>query len=84
MSFSIKIERNAYKTLSLIQKKDRIRVIKAIDNLKENPALGKQLSGEWKGLRRIRVGNHRVVYAVKQEELLIMVVRIGHRKEVYR
>ena len=39
---------------------------------------------EFEGLRRLRVGHYRVVYQWQRSELVILVVRIGHRREVYR
>ena len=43
----------------------------------------KALQGE-KGLIRIRVGDYRVIYTVRDEVLLVIVVKVGHRREVYR
>ncbi len=50
------------------------------DNLKNNI---KALKGEHKGKYRLRVGDYRVVYKIENNILLILIVRIGHRKEVY-
>ena len=43
----------------------------------------KALKGEYKGKFRLRINQYRVVFQVKDDELIIIVVRIGHRKEVY-
>jgi len=43
-----------------------------------------QSTREFEGLRRLRVGRYRVVYEWQRSELVILVVRIGHRREVYR
>lgn len=45
---------------------------------------GSALKGEFEGLRRLRVGHYRVVYEWQRSELVILVVRIGHRREVNR
>lgn len=50
------------------------------DTLKNNI---KTLKGEYKGKFRLRINQYRVVFQVKDEELIIIVIRIGHRKEVY-
>jgi mRNA interferase RelE/StbE len=50
------------------------------DALKNNI---KALKGEYKGKFRLRIHQYRVVFQVKDKELIIIVVRIGHRKEVY-
>jgi len=59
-------------------------VSKAIDDLRENPLAGLPMSGEFRHLRRLRVGVYRVVYAFKAERLVVLVLRIGHRKNIYR
>ena len=45
--------------------------------------LGERLFYDWKGHYRYRVGDYRVIYEIKQNQLLILVVKVGHRKEVY-
>ena len=64
--------------------RSRMRVVEAIDLLCEIPAAGSALKGEFEGLRRLRVSHYRVVYEWQRSELVILVVRIGHRREVYR
>jgi mRNA interferase RelE/StbE len=50
-----------------------------------NPRLsGKALQGDLKGLWRYRVGNYRLIAQIKDNELIILVIEIGHRKEVYK
>ena len=44
----------------------------------------KPLKGEFKNKYRLKVGSYRVIYQKEDERLLILIVRIGHRKEVYR
>ena len=61
-----------------------MRVVVAIDLLCDTPAAGSALKGEFEGLRLLRVGHYRVVYEWQRSELVILVVRIGHRREVYR
>lgn len=59
-------------------------MVDAIDLLCDTPAAGSALKGEFEGLRRLRVGQYRVVYEWQRSELVILVVRIGHRRDVYR
>ena len=42
------------------------------------------MRAEWGGFRRLRIGAYRVIYAYDGHELLISVVRVGHRRDVYR
>lgn len=47
-------------------------------------ATGLLLKGDLSGLRRVRVGSYRVVYEVFETQLTILVVRLGHRRDIYR
>lgn len=82
--YSLEIKNSAFKELQRLDKKERIRVVTAIDQLKENPHIGKLLKGELSGLRRIRSGNYRVIYEINEGQVLILVLRIAHRKQIYR
>ena len=84
MRCSLRIKRSAAKALAALPKADRLRVIGAIDLFCDTPAAGSALKGEFEGLRGLRVGSYRVVYEWQRSELLILVVRIGHRRKVYR
>ena len=65
-------------------KPDRARIVAAIDRLVEIPHLGSALKGDLRGLRRLRVGDYRIVYEVRDEELVVLVVRVAHRPDAYR
>ena len=84
VGYSIKIKSSASKSLSRISKPDRLRLIEAIERLRDEPLAGGVLKGEFSGLRRLRVGVYRVVYEVIHEQVSVLVVRIGHRRDVYR
>ncbi len=51
---------------------------------RQEPNAGGVLKGEFAGLRRLRVGQYRVIYEAVREELVVLVVRVGLRKDVYR
>lgn len=84
MSYSIRIRQNALKELARIQRQDRLRILSAIENLREQPLIGSLLKGFQRGLRRIRVGNYRIVYEVLDNEFAVLVIRVAHRREAYR
>ena len=84
MTYSLQIKRSAAKALAKITKTDRIRLVEAIDRLREEPNAGGVLKGEFAGLRRLRVGSYRIIYEVIDEQLVVLVIRVGHRREVYR
>ena len=84
MIYCVKVKASAAKALKKIAIKDRERLIVAIDALSTNPAAGGVLKGEFSGLRRLRVGDYRIVYEINGSELIVLVIRIGHRHGVYR
>ena len=84
MPYSLKIKQSAFKEIQRLDKADRKRLVEAIDNLTDNPHVGKLLKGEFSGLRRIRAGSFRVIYEINEGEILILALRVAHRKKVYR
>lgn len=83
-SASIRWERRAVKELEALPRTAQRRVVEAVESLRDEPFKGEQLAAEWKGLRRLRVGRYRVIYAYDGRQFLILVVRAGHRKEALR
>ena len=83
-SASIRWERRAVKELQALPRDTQQRIVKAVESLRDEPFKGEQLAAEWKGLRRLRVGRYRVIYAFDGRQFLILVVRVGDRKDVYR
>ena len=81
----IRIEKRALKALSSLPERTRAKVREAIDSLAETPRPPgvKKLADEHQ-LYRIRVGSFRVVYQIQDQDLLVLVVKIGHRKDIYR
>jgi mRNA interferase RelE/StbE len=78
------IKPSAAREIEDTPKKDRLRIIKRIKGLSSNPrAPGcEKLSGEDK--YRVRQGQYRIVYAISDADLTIVVVKVGHRREIYR
>ena len=83
MSYSLRIKHSAAKALGRLSAPDRARLVAAIDRLADEPFAGGLLKGEFAGLRRLRVGSYRIVYEAIHEELTVLVVRLGHRRDVY-
>ena len=84
MHYSIRIKRSAARELDRVPEPDRQRLVHAIDGLAEQPLAGSALKGDLRGLRRVRVGNYRIVYEVLEDGLVVLVVRVGHRRDTYR
>ena len=85
MLYAVELRPAARRDLRKIPKMDAGRIIAAIESLAKNPRPPgvKKLVGV-EELYRIRVGDYRIVYQVQDERLLVLVVKIGHRREVYR
>lgn len=62
----------------------RDRVRQAIERIVVHPELGKPLKGLLTDRRSYRVGDWRIIYTLRRSELLILVLAVGHRREVYR
>ena len=84
MGYSTRIKRSAARDLARLPRRDRERIVHAIDRLGDNPLAGSPLKGDLRGLRRVRVGDYRVVYEVLDGELVVLVVLVAHRREAYR
>ena len=80
----IRWERRAVKELAGLPRREQRRVVEAVEGLLENPLGGEPLAAQWKRLRRLRGGRYRVLDGFDGTELLIAVVRVGHRKEACR
>lgn len=83
--YRVEIARRAVTVLTTLPRKDQQRIRAAIELLAATPRPPGcvAITGET-SVYRVRVGNYRVVYEVQDEVLLIQVVWIGHRREVYR
>lgn len=84
--YSVKFTKRALKELNQLPKDARNSVIESLELLQVNPYAEilqvKKLRGQ-RNLYRIRIGNYRVIYEIYGGMLVIIVVRIGHRKDVY-
>jgi mRNA interferase RelE/StbE len=83
--YAVQIKESVLKALAKLPKADRIRADQRISALVNNPRpIGcVKLSGH-PGLWRIRVGDWRIVYQIQDEQLIVLVLNVGHRREVYR
>jgi mRNA interferase RelE/StbE len=84
VTYSLRVLRAAQKQLEKIERQDRARLYEAIRKLATNPrpAGTRKLSGRpaW----RIRVGSFRVIYEIEDRQLVVLVVAIGNRRDIYR
>ena len=84
--YTIKFDSQVKKDFKSIQTQDMKRIKSAISELGNNPRPTgcTKLKGDKHDYYRIRVGKYRVIYLIEDEILLVLVVRVGHRKEIYK
>jgi mRNA interferase RelE/StbE len=82
--YRITIKKSAAKELEALPKKDLPKIVKCIQTLAQNPRPdgSQKLSGQEQ--YRIRQGDYRIVYSIEDKDSLVDIVKIGHRREVYR
>lgn len=85
MSYALQFLPSAKKAMARLSPPDRRRIDKHVLALAENPRPqgAVPLKGDL-GLWRLRVGDYRIIYHIRDRELVIIVVDVGHRREVYR
>jgi len=83
-SYSLLIKPSAVKELERLPAKPRRLIVRKIESIAEDPRPrgSEKLSG--KDLHRVRQGDYRVLYDVQDKARVVVVIRIGHRREVYR
>ena len=70
--------------LSRIGNEQRDAIIKKIKGLEENPRPGQSKKLKGRDAYRLRIGRYRVIYEIEGEKLIVLVVAIGHRGDVYK
>ena len=83
-SYKLYIKPSAVKEIESLPKKDRARVIKKIQGSAADPRPPgcEKLTGEEK--YRIRQGRLRIIYSITDKELVVIVVKVGHRRDIYK
>lgn len=83
MSFSLNFSKKAFKSLEKLNEPIYSSIKVAVYNLADNPRPNgyKKLKG--RDGYRIRVGNYRIIYEIFQTELVIEIIDLGHRKDIY-
>ena len=85
MAYSILLAPPAERQLKALAEPAQKRIVKRLRTLQDNPRPQgvNKLDGE-EDLYRIREGDYRIVYTIQDKKLIVLVVKIGDRKEVYR
>jgi mRNA interferase RelE/StbE len=85
VSYTVEFLPSAQRELAALPRDVQRRIANRVDALREDPRPpgARQLQGEDR-LYRLRVGDYRVIYSIESRRLVVVVVKIGHRREVYR
>ena len=82
-SYRIVVKKSVSKDLKKIPNKDVLRILEAIKSLAQDPRppQSKKLSGQER--YRLRQGNYRILYSIEDEKLIVQVVKVGNRRDIY-
>ena len=81
--YNIEFDKKVADLFRKLDKSLQERIGKKIELLKNNPHLGIPLVGNFSGLWKLRIGEYMAVYQIKNEQLIILILKIGHRKNIY-
>ncbi len=83
MTYKVLLSKKADDFLNKLDKKNKDRIRERLLALSDNPNIGKPLVGRLSGLWSLRVGDYRAIYQIRNYELVVLVLKLGHRKNVY-
>ena len=83
MPFKVVLSAESAEFIRKCDKAVRNRILKSLKKLEDEPEKGKPLTSILTGLWSLRIGDYRAIYQIKNNELIILVIKIGHRKNVY-
>jgi mRNA interferase RelE/StbE len=81
--YEINFDKKAKEFLKKLKSGEQRSLLDRIEKLKDNPYLGKRLAGNLFGLWKLRIDKYRVLYRIINDKLIIIVLDIGHRKNIY-
>jgi len=85
MKYTVRLNTRVGTVLDRLPPNMRRRILRRLEALEDNPRpRGVEKLAGVDELYRVRVGTYRIVYAIRDRELVVIVVRIGHRRDVYR
>ena len=83
MAFNVRYKKSVERDLKRLDKSEAVKILNKIeDELSKRADTHPVLKGEFTGLRKLRVGDYRVIYALMENDCLIL--RVGHRREIYK
>lgn len=82
--YELRIKPSAKKEIDALPKQDRQHVVRRIQELATDPRPTGCLRLAGSDLYRIRQGNYRIIYSIDQTEVVVVIVKVGHRRDVYK
>ncbi len=84
MAFVLVLKPSAKKSLDKVPLCDRTKIVRILESIEHDPYVGKKLQGDLRDQYSIRAWPYRIVYEIYKRELLVIVIKIGHRQGVYK
>ena len=84
MAFILKLKPKAEKELDKLEETNRIKAFQVLRDIKQDPFSGKKLDGRYAGQYSVYSWPFRIIYEIKKKELVVLVVKIKHRKDAYK
>jgi len=82
--WSVFFTREAKRNIEKLDPSVKRVIKKAIESLAVNPAKGKSLAYDLAGLHSLRTSDYRIIYRTRANQLIILIIAVGHRKEIYK
>jgi len=84
MKYSIEVKKSVLKSLKKIDKSEQIKIVSVIKKLANNPRPKNSVKLSGSDYYRVRIGLYRVIYEIIDKVLVIIVLKVAHRKDAYR
>ena len=85
--YKIEVGRQAAKDLEKVYRSDRTlyqRFLNAFSSIANDPSEGKALHGDLRGLNSYRFGSYRILYEIRHKQLIVVIIDLGHRRDIYK
>ena len=82
--FEVRISTKAQKQIKRIKKAQQITLIEILEEIREDPLLGKPLSRELTGRFSYKISVYRIIYKVNQQDKIVEILSAGHRASIYQ
>lgn len=82
--YKIFYAKEAKTSIDKLSLKNKRQIKEAVERIAQNPEIGKHLTHELKSLLSYRSGTYRIIYRIYHKEILVLILTIGHRKDIYK